>query len=222
MESQIYAVLTGDVVNSKNVVGYGELLNETFTLFEEELKEKLILEVDRYSGDRFQVLLSDPAITLRSALYLFTKLLSMEPTVQIRISIGVGGIEEVPEGRVSTGEGVAFRLSGQNLDKMKKHQRVSFEASSTIPKNEKSLIQGSLDLFSALLIDLTTVQAEVIWYKLRGLTQEKIARETGRKQQTVSDILIASYWRNLKNFLEIFEQELGQKKNKENTSDLLR
>lgn len=211
MEPKIYAVLTGDVVNSGSLEGYGESLDETFTLFEEDFNEWLSLEVDRYSGDRFQALVSDPVISLRSALYLFTKLSSLEPSVQIRISLGIGGIEEVPVNRVSTGEGAAFRLSGQNLDKMKKHQRIFFGASTNVLKNEKRLMQGSMDLLSALLMDLSTVQAEVIWYKLSGLTQEEIARETGRKQQTVSDILIAGYWRNLKGFLEVFEKELSMK-----------
>ncbi|MBS3788901.1 hypothetical protein KGY79_11980 [Candidatus Bipolaricaulota bacterium] len=213
MNSQVCAVLTGDVVNSRALEGYGECLDEVFGLFERDYREELPLKVDRYSGDRFQVLLNDSPISLRSALYLFTKLSSMEQPIQTRISIGTGEIEDVPNGRVSTGEGEAFRLSGSNLDQIKKHQRVTLETSNDVfREDENSLLRGSMDLLSALLMNLSSAQAEVVWYKLKGLTQEDIAQKTGRRQQTVSDILIAGYWRNLKNFLEVFEQEFGEKK----------
>lgn len=210
MDSQVYAVLTGDVVKSGALEGYGESLDEVFALFEKDYKEELPLKVDRYSGDRFQALLSDHGTSLRGALYLFTRLASLEPSIRTRISIGIGRIEDIPNKRVSTGEGEAFRLSGSNLDQMKKHQRVTLEASNVFFKeNENSLWRGSMDLLSALLMDLSAAQAEVIWYKLKGMTQEDIARETGRKQQTVSDILIAGYWRNLEGFLKVFEKELS-------------
>ena len=209
MKHKVYAVLTGDVVNSGALEGYGEYLDEVFELFEKDYQENLPLKVDRYSGDRFQILLNIPGLSLRGALYLFTWLASREPTIQTRISIGIGRIEDVPDKRVSTGAGEAFRLSGSNLDQMKKHQRVTFSASTDVfDRDENSLWRGSMDLLSALLMDLSPAQAEVIWYKLKGLTQEDIARETDRKQQTVSDILIAGYWRNLDGFLKAFEKEL--------------
>ncbi|MBS3792045.1 MAG: hypothetical protein V5A87_03770 [Candidatus Bipolaricaulota bacterium] len=210
MNSQVYAVLTGDVVNSGALEGYGKSLDEVLELFEKDYRGKLPLKVDRYSGDRFQLLLDVPWTSLRAALYLFTRLASREPSVRTRISIGIGGIVDVPEERVSTGAGEAFRLSGSKLDQMKKHQRVTLAASNDVFNEDlNSLWRGSMDLLSAVLMDLSSAQAEVIWYKLKGLTQEDIARKTGRRQQTVSDILIAGYWRNMEGFLQVYEKELS-------------
>lgn len=212
MGSQIYAVLTGDVINSESLKRYGESLDEVIELFERDYQDELPLKVDRYSGDRLQTLLSDPHKSLRAAVYLFTWLASLESPVPIRISIGVGRINGVPDERVSTGEGEAFRLSGLNLDNMKKYQRITFEANKDVlGRKGNSLISGSMDLLSGLLMDLSPAQAEVIWYKLRSLTQEEIAQETGRRQQSVSDILIAGYWRNLEGFLEVFEEQFQKK-----------
>lgn len=212
MKHKAYAVLTGDVVKSGAVEGYGESLDEVFKQFEKDYRENLPLNVDRYSGDRFQALLSVPGLSLRGALYLFTRLASQEPSIRTRISIGIGRIEDVPEERVSTGTGEAFRISGSNLDQIQKHQLITLAASNDVfDEDEDNLWRGSMNLLSALLMDLSPAQAEVIWYKLKGLTQKEIARETGRKQQTVSDILIAGYWRNLEGFLKVFEKELSTK-----------
>ncbi|MCF7890117.1 hypothetical protein K9M78_02755 [Candidatus Bipolaricaulota bacterium] len=211
MDPQVYAVLTGDVVNSGALEGYGESLDYAFNEFEGDYQKKLPLKVDRYAGDRFQVLYSDPVTSLRGSLYLITKLASMEPQVQVRISIGIGKIDVLPQERVSTGEGEAFRLSGRNLNKMKKHQRITLEVSDEIPKrNVNNLLRGTTYLLSALLMNLSSTQAEVICYKLRDYTQEEIAKETDRTQQTVSDILIAGYWRNLESFLKVFEKEFSE------------
>lgn len=206
MDQRIYTVITGDVVNSAELEDYGESLEVAFSQFEDDYDDKLPLEVDRYSGDQFQFVLGGCRLLLRASLYIYTKLYSLEVPVSVRISIAIGEISELPEGRVSMGEGEVFRLSGSNLDKMKKHQRINFaDAGDIIDQDVVRLLRGSMDLLSAILMGLSPAQAEVIWYKLKGYTQQEIAGKTERKQQSVSDILIAGQWRNIKGFLETFE-----------------
>lgn len=209
VDKRIYPVITGDVVKSAKIENYGESLEEVFSQFVEDYKDKLPLEVDRYSGDQFQFLLKSPSLSLRASLYIYTKLISLKVPVPVRMAIAIGKIDDLPGDRVSTGEGEVFRLSGSNLAEMKKYQRISFGATNgVIEQDVDSLFCGAMDLLSALLIGLSPAQAEVIWYKLKGYTQNEIAGKTGRKQQSVSDILIAGQWRNIRGFLETFEEIL--------------
>ncbi len=210
MDSNLYTVLTGDVVNSAEVEDYGKSLDEVFSQFEKDYQDNLPLGVDRYSGDQFQILLSSCQSSLRGSLYIFTKLASLKTSVPVRISIAIGGIDALPEERVSLGEGEAFRLSGSNLEGMRNYQRITFEGSEDIvDSGDNRLIGGSMDLLSALLLELSPAQAEVIWYKLRGYTQNEIAGATDRKQQTVSDISIAGSWRNIEGFLAVYERQFA-------------
>lgn len=209
VDKRIYPVITGDVVKSAKIENYGEFLEEVFSQFSEDYKDKLPLEVDRYSGDQFQFLLKSPSLSLRASLYIYTKLISLKVPVPVRMAIAIGKIDDLPGDRVSTGEGEVFRLSGSNLAEMKKYQRISFGATNgVIEQDVDSLFCGAMDLLSALLIGLSPAQAEVIWYKLKDYTQNEIAGKTGRKQQSVSDILIAGQWRNIRGFLETFEEIL--------------
>lgn len=204
--SDRYAVLTGDVVNSTELEGYGDSLDRTFGRLEQDYPDSLVLGVDRYAGDTFQILLYRPQLSLKVALYIFTKLVSIQRSTPVRISIGMGNVESIPEERVSTGEGTAFRISGENLGTMKKYQRIMFEASENIlDRDNNTLLKGSMDLLSGLMMKLSPAQAEAVWYKLKGYTQQEIATATDRKQQSVSDISIAGYWRNIEGFLRVFE-----------------
>lgn len=202
-----YSVITGDVVKSAEHPGYGETLDNVFRLFEKHYEDYLPLQVDRFAGDTFQLLLSKPSLSLEASLYLFTRLASADASVPVRLSIGYGEIAGIPEERVSIGEGEAFRISGSSLESMEKYQRITFDAANGLMGNtQKKLMKGALDLLSALMMDLTRAQAEVIWYKLRGYTQVEIAEATDRSQQTVSEISIAGHWRNLESLLYLFEK----------------
>lgn len=209
LKSNLYAVVTGDIVKSAEFKGYGESLDQILARFEQDYQDHLPLSADRYAGDRFQVLLNNCKGSLRASLYIFTKLASLKPSIPVRLSIGAGEIRKTPEKRVSTGEGEAFRLSGSNLEEMTRYQRIVFEGSSNLVEgNLNRILQGAMDLLSALLMKLSPTQAEAIWYKLKGLTQKEIAQRTNRRQQSVSDILIAGCWRNIEGFLEVFEEQL--------------
>ncbi len=211
--AKLYAVITGDVIKSSEIEGYQDRLRETVQLFQDDYSNILPLDVDRYGGDSFQVLLSDYVFSLRASLYIYTKLTSYEPQIPVRISIGIGEINEVPQEGVSTGDGEAFRLSGPALENMKNRQRLSFQGTESlfdVAMNE--LLQGSMGLLSGLLVRLTPAQSEVLWYLLQGYTQVEIASKTDRTQQTISGIATAGNWRNIAGFIGSFEEILRSSK----------
>lgn len=205
-----YAVLSGDVIDSGELleqVDYGDRLDEAFEQFESSFAEQLVLKPDRYEGDRFQILMDDVSRSPRSALFLYTRLALGDPPIHVRLSLGLGGVESMPDRRVSEGDGNAFRLSGNNLASMSRHQRIMVEGSDEVcGDRENRLLAGASDLLSAVLTDLSRQQAEAVWYRLQEFSQQAIADRIGIRQQTVSDRLTAAYWPSLASFLERFEE----------------
>ena len=96
--------------------------------------------------------------------------------------MGIGQIEFLHAGRGAEGDGEAFRRSGQTLDVMKGDQRLIIRT----PWKE---VDTEFDIACALLDALVTrwsaEQAQAILGQIRGLTQEKAAREFGISQPAV-------------------------------------
>jgi predicted DNA-binding protein (UPF0251 family) len=200
--SLIYAVITGDVVNSALVDNYQDKLDESFSSLPKKYDETIMpYEVDRYSGDQFQILLDRPAKSLHMSLYIYASLFSPETSIETRLSIGLGEVENIRE-KVSMGEGPAFRISGTNLNKMEEHQRIYIDTDDdTAP-----LFQGASDLLSSILLDLTPKQAETVQYKLQEYNQSEISEKLGISNSSVWNRLKSAKWKYIKSFLDRFEQ----------------
>ncbi len=203
----IYAVITGDVIESGELdIDYRDRLKKTFNEFQVIYEEYLPLEVDRYAGDQFQILLDAPGKSLKGSLFLYSHLASKKPQVNTRLSLALGDLDNVPEERVSTGEGVVFRLSGTGLNDLKPHQRLNFNIAENSQKNIVPVFQGAFDLLSLYLSELTPAQAEYISYKLRDFKDKQIQDELDIAQQSVYDRKTASDWKNIKPFVNSFEK----------------
>lgn len=204
--SKIYAVITGDVISSGDLdFDYKDRLKQTFDNFEEIHKEHLHLPVDHYAGDQFQFLLETPEKALECTLFIYSHLASIQPQIFTRLSIVIGEIESLPEEEVSTADGPAFRLSGTAIEDLESHQRIKF---SLLDNKEKimSVFQGAFDLLSLPLSNLTTAQAEYIFFKLQDYSDKEIQDELGIKQQSVHDRKSASNWINIEPFINSFEK----------------
>jgi len=203
----IYAIITGDVIESEKLkIDYRDRLKRTFKIFQDIYEEYLPLKVDRYAGDQFQILLNAPEKSLECSLFIYSHLASKKPRVVTRLSLVIGNIDNVPKERVSTGKGEVFRLSGTGLDDLLSHQRLNFNIAEDSQKEIISVFQGAFDLLSLPLSDLTPAQAEYISYKLRDFKDKQIKDELDITQQSVHDRKIASDWKNIKPFIDSFEE----------------
>lgn len=167
------------------------------------------LGADIYGGDTWQMLLSEPKTALRAGLLYRAHLKASMDNTDTRLVIGVGTIDFVPSGRVSEGEGEAFRVSGRLLSEGTSSSRMRFSA----PRHpEWDFIDLAVCLLDALIVrQWTTKRALAITGALRGWTQEKIAGlwNPPIRQQSVVDHLQGAAWEATEQTLDAFERCLS-------------
>jgi hypothetical protein len=132
--------------------------------------------------------------------------------IDTRLAIALGTIDFLPDQRVSSGDGEAFRSSGDSLENMSKSRRMKFE----YPNDEVASLSAALDiivqLIDALAVEWTEKQAQAVTGALRGWTQGKIAKswwENPITQQAVAQHLDRASWFAVENALAFFEKNVS-------------
>lgn len=213
---KIYAVITGDIVASSKfpenvrhklhgvMVNGGEVLRRIFPL-------AAPWKLEIFRGDSWQLVVTDPSLSLRIALYYraFLRAYLENLKVESRLAIALGTIDFIPGNRISGGDGQAFQKSGHLLEKMPKRNRMTF----AIAGRENTDIHLALEIIVLLLDSLTlrwtARQAKAVAGSLQGWTQEKIAANFRPKpisQQAVAQHLERVEWSALEKGLIFFEQ----------------
>lgn len=203
-DPQTYAVLTGDIVASSQRSLEGQrLLPEVVHRVSVEIKDHFAKafhsEIDVFRGDSWQMVITRPQDALRIGCFIRSRMQS-EPGyrhLDSRISIGFGTIDYLPEKNVSTGNGQAFRLSGEGLESLPSYSRMSL----SFPNEHQAALPQALEVIVQLM-DLqmqrwTGKQAEAVSGALINLTQKKIARSWVREpvtQQAISQHLEGAGW----------------------------
>lgn len=198
-QQQHIAVLTGDIVNSSNLSD--DQLVSLRTKLESFSSPAVVLPPGFYRGDSFQ-LAASPLQSLVVALQLRMTAKAHSSATDLRVAIGLGNMENNP-GNALLANGSAFIRSGKNLDTLKgKNLRLIIVCAHEELNRE---LETYCYLADALLSKLTPAQATVTQLRLKGWSQQDIARELGISQGAVSKALKASHWRAVKKFVERFE-----------------
>jgi hypothetical protein len=223
------AVITGDIVhsgklNADDKMYLAKALKKTLKIWDKDFDMKS----EMYRGDSFQCLVYSLSNSLRVAILLKTFIKSLNPSqvydiysrenpekvnsrifsaniFDVRISVGIGPVDFEMKS-VATSDGVAFNISGSNLDKIK--------------GTKQSLIIGSDDEFSAeleteiVLLDnilsrATALQCEVINLKALGYTEVKIANMLKIRQSAVNQRSVSAGWNAIDTLLKRFESIYG-------------
>jgi hypothetical protein len=118
-----HAVLTGDLVKSRALTTHQ--LRDVRALTSQAASEILQQFPDAeggalefFRGDSWQLLLRDPRLFLRTAIYIKARLRTLHKNYRTRIAIGIGPVEFVDQHRVSLSHGEAFVRSGHALDEL--------------------------------------------------------------------------------------------------------
>jgi hypothetical protein len=160
-----------------------------------------------FSGDSWQILLDEPMLALRVALFFRASLRAQSPQLDSRLAIGIGHVTFVPHGDVAKGDGEAFRLSGRLLSVLG-DRRMGLAVESA--DSDKYLgWESAVQLLDVLATSAWTAsRARAISGALRGWPQDRIRRlwRPVVSQAAVSKHLSAAHWGVIKDVLGQFER----------------
>lgn len=183
-----YAVLTGDIVKSRDISPRSRLI----AVLKEALdttKERYKADYDLYRGDSFQVVVPSAPAAALVAIVIRSKLKSharkASETWDARISVGVGEITYHGED-ISQSDGPAFLLSGQGMDELNKtHRRLIIKT----PWDEAGRSLALLTRFADDIVsNWTGYSAETAFYSLLyNESQSAMAKRLGKSQSTINN-----------------------------------
>ena len=209
----LYAVLTGDIIKS------GRLSRAKL----ESVRSSLLKNAgavrgwkrgavkgrpEFFRGDAWQMLLTDPGMALRCAVFLRACFLS-EGVADSRVAIGIGTAEKISTSRVSLSTGDAFVRSGHALDAMTGYYSLEIAVPKSVgPMAEWLAVAGHL--CDSLIRQWTERQAEIVRIAVHpdNPTHEQIARKVRPvvTKQAVSKALRGANWHALREAVRRFEQ----------------
>lgn len=183
MDEKLYAVLTGDLIGSRQLkssgISYIEHLNKSL----EYVGREYLLPPFIYRGDSFQGITSEPESALKDAILLRLRLISgfnveeKFPRIDARVSIGVGEIDRLPDegyrlGDVGEMNGEAFEYSGLQLDRIKNERRNLAVKTPWEETNQE--LEIHCKMIDRLIDRWTKKKCEAVMYRLEGRTLKEI------------------------------------------------
>jgi hypothetical protein len=217
-ESKVFAVITGDIVNSSqmDIDTRRTLLNSLKKIFKKLSYSleggKMAAPFEIYRGDSFQGILETPLDALKIAVLIKAGLrisfkTSLKRSWDARIAIGIGEIDFF-QSKGSEGDGPAFRRSGPVLDEMKGEIRLIIRTPWPQADQEFEVATAFLDV---IISKWSTSQAEVILQLINGFTQQQIAKQLNISQAAVNYRLKNAGWNALHKFLNRYEQVIKER-----------
>jgi hypothetical protein len=210
---QLYGVVSGDVVRSTKLNPHDReqlffRMKEGAGNLQQWLTKRIMpLEVDIFSGDSWQILLTNPAKTLAAGLFFRAYLRAHAGGCDTRIAAAVGPIDFVPRKKVSEGDGEAFRLSGQLLASGMTKRRMAFAAHSHSAARRWDVAFDLIDAIAA--VQWRPNPARAVLGALQGLTQEEIGQQHWDPpigQVSVNDHLRRAGWPAIERTIAQFEE----------------
>ncbi|WP_029042665.1 hypothetical protein [Cucumibacter marinus] len=191
--AQIIAVLTGDVVGSRDLGADG--LDRLFAALEAAVSEMAGWpgQTDkppfaRYRGDGWQLALNNPALALRATLVARGAVKAADKRFDTRIGVGIGPASVQDINEIGQASGVPFEAAGKALDDLSGPIRFGYRSDNRYPEHD-NLLDACLALADACSADWTQAQAEVMSRFLldSGLTHKAIGESLNPpiSQQTV-------------------------------------
>jgi hypothetical protein len=217
LDRSLHAVLTGDIVGSSRLSAEERLrLHSRFAENAHKLQAqfggRILHKPEIVRGDSWQFAVAKPEDSLRMALFFRALIRISLPNkgIDSRIAIGFGNIDFLPAGDISSGDGEAYRLSGEGLESLKTYRMGLF-----FPDRLQTNLTHALDVIVKLLDreagKWTEAQSESIAGALLGLTQQAIASDWVAReitQQAIAQHLDRAGWSTIELGLTFFERTL--------------
>ncbi len=215
--SKCYAVISGDFIGFSHLglehrQAMYFILKDGGRHLSEAFPGIMPWEVDMFRGDGWQMVLTDPARSLRAALYFraFIRSKTGRKKIDTRMAIAVGTIDYIPENRVSAGDGAAFRMSGKLLDKMSRSKSPTIRF---IMEGRKAsiLLAGAVQQAGALAVHWTPNQAKTIMTALKGMAHDQINADRPKSfaPKAFSKVLSRAGWHQIQGWVSVFENRMA-------------
>lgn len=206
-----YSVITGDIIGSSklskaNRKGMHKSIKMAYSRLQKTFSNSLPFSIDVFRGDSWQFLIVKPQESLRIALCfrLLVKAGIYLNNADVRISLATGKVDFLSKDRISESDGEAFRISGQNLEKM----RTNLNTIVHLPRpGMMEPVKVITTLLDSIFMKFTGKQSLVVFGALTGLSQSEIAllRKPAVSQQMVSRHLKSAGWYAIKDAVEFYE-----------------
>lgn len=210
----LIAVLTGDVVGSSQLAdaprrALPQILQRAGAELKRAFGKAVPYELEIFRGDSWQLVVTDPALCFRAALFFRACVIAESPgsmRLDTRIGLAVDRADFVPAKNVSAGNGAAFQASGESLDRLDASVRLALVAS-----GEKEWRDVAVRLVDAIVQEWTARQARAVAGRLRGWTQMQIVEHWPERitQQTIARHLARAHWNALEPALRQVEHSLS-------------
>lgn len=194
------AVITGDIINSRNVN------SEVWLPGLKEYFSKIILDSRKreiYRGDSFQIEV-DPKNALEIAVCI-KALIKSNSKIDVRMSIGIGEKNFKGE-KITESNGTAYINSGENLEKIK-HNTLIIRS----PFQEfDSYLNPILKLLSFIGNNWKPVTSETIFYALthRELLQKEVAEKLSKDKTTVNKSLKRGGYDEIIEIIDLYSKKI--------------
>ncbi len=197
------AIITGDIIASSKLTAIKrkKLQNRVDSFIKKIGSMFPDFKAEQFRGDSLQcVFTKNRTAALRTALSLYCFLAA--ESFKIRQSVGIGDIS-FSSNNIVTSDGTAFRLSGENIDELKKRSELIGIAFAETSFNEEWKVHSAS--LNYLLDRLSSAQAEALYLQLQNAKQEEIAKTLHISQPSVHQRLQAAGWAVINRILQRFE-----------------
>ena len=174
MNNKIYAVLTGDIVKSRDLSSdqtkkLQQRLKSAAMDFQTVFAETVVGKLGITRGDGWQVALQRPEYALRFALFI-RAVVKAEFQTDTRVSIGIGPVDRLEKNNIVESTGMAFELSGHGLEMLPGNRRIDL-----CTESDDSRDRLIVKLLDCLVSKWNQKNSFVMAHTLLNKTQEQIA-----------------------------------------------
>jgi hypothetical protein len=209
------AVITADIIDYSKLSREGEdlVINTIYETFEDgsDVRTNVDSSFVITRGDNIQIELDKQEEALKAALLLKTAINKIalnkgnktKPDIDVRIAIGIG---EIINKRINVNEstGDAYTFSGRTLDSMKKHKRTF--AIKTYNNKLNAELETEFKLLEVIMSGWTVNSAELIYWKLLGLSEKDISEKLNKTQSAINQRKKTAGWNGIEPLLERFTE----------------
>ncbi len=219
MESNVYSVITGDIINSTK---YDlETRKVIRRILIEDISQELHghfgsgvipFPIDVFRGDSWQLLILQPNLSLRICILTRTliRAFMLSNKINTRMSMGFGGAV-IPDLKVSMGDGDAYIRSGKGLDYLEQsvyNLALDFGNSFQLLPNLVEALDHNIHLIDFISSNWTYKQCYTVAGMIKGMSSLQISKSWFKQtinRSVVSRHLGKAGWDVLKDNLIFFE-----------------